>query len=239
MFWFGCSDDEGCDAQIACRPCEGEHDDRSTHVSDKSGRRTGATTWMELFDVIDHSTSNVSCNAVLHHGGSRSSMHSPTHVDELESSASSVVSSCTIDSDDERCTSPTSSSTGSDVEWQASGAQHAHRGHLLERSRSSSAASSSSVDVGNGDPPLLYGAAAHSGALSHEQRQTSPHAAPARRSHPSFEEWRAEKLDDASLKEAFFGVGHKCTNLWNGKGCHVNLWGDAHTGLQALKAQRV
>lgn len=236
MFWFGCSDDDDCGSDIERRLCERECCDVTTPVPANHGDRTAATSrWMEFFDVLDNSqTANESC-IVLHHGKSGSA-HSPIDVDVLESSASSVASECAFESAGEQCTSPTStSSSGSDVEWQAGGAD-ADMLHLPERS----ASSSSSIDDADAKDrtPLFFGAAARFGAVSHKQRQAAPNAAPPRRSHPSFEEWRAEKLDESSLKEAFFGVGHKCINLWNGKGCHVNLWGDAETGLQALKAQR-
>lgn len=59
-----------------------------------------------------------------------------------------------------------------------------------------------------------------------------------RRAHPTFYEWRCEKLTSESLQQAFFGGGHKCVNLHNGKPCHADLWGDAHTGLEALRSQR-
>lgn len=59
------------------------------------------------------------------------------------------------------------------------------------------------------------------------------------RSHPSLNDWWEEKLSDESLRTAFFGSGHKCSNLYGGKPCHANLWGDACTGLEALRSQRV
>jgi len=59
-----------------------------------------------------------------------------------------------------------------------------------------------------------------------------------RKLHPSFAEWKAEKLSKESLQEAFFGGGHKCKRLYNGKPCHVDLWGDSHTGIEALRHQR-
>lgn len=59
-----------------------------------------------------------------------------------------------------------------------------------------------------------------------------------RKLHPSFAEWRAEKLSKESLQEAFFGGGHKCKRLHNGRPCHVDLWGDSHTGIEALRHQR-
>ncbi|KAL3905642.1 MAG: hypothetical protein SGPRY_010843, partial [Prymnesium sp.] len=58
--------------------------------------------------------------------------------------------------------------------------------------------------------------------------------------HPAFNEWRCEYLSEASLREAFFGCGHTCNNLRNdGAPCHVNLWGDSHTGMIALRRHRV
>lgn len=56
--------------------------------------------------------------------------------------------------------------------------------------------------------------------------------------HPSFEEMRKEKLSEESLQHAFFGSKHNCVNLFKGKPCHVNLWGDAQTGIEALRHQR-
>lgn len=236
MFWFGCSDDEDCDAQIDRRPSERERTKHSTPVSAKRGVATSK--WTELFDVLDNSPPvHESLNAVVHHG-ELGSAHSPIDVDVLESSASSIISEYPVDSADERWSSPTSSTSasGSDDEWRAG----ADMVQLHQRSPLSSSTSSSSIeDVEAKDgTPLFFGAAARVCGGGNEQRVRTANAAPPRRSHPSFEEWRAEKLDDCSLKEAFFGVGHKCMNLWNGKGCHVNLWGDAETGLQALKAQR-
>lgn len=64
------------------------------------------------------------------------------------------------------------------------------------------------------------------------------------KSHPSRDEWRAEKLSEESLRDAFFGLSHKCTNKWVGGAhsrpvaCHVGLWGDAQDGLEALRLQR-
>lgn len=60
-----------------------------------------------------------------------------------------------------------------------------------------------------------------------------------RAQHPSFLEWRSEYLSNESLRRAFFGCGHKCTNLQSdGKQCHVNLWGDAQSGLDELRSHR-
>lgn len=59
-----------------------------------------------------------------------------------------------------------------------------------------------------------------------------------RRPRSSFKEWVREKLSEESLRQAFFGGGHKCNNLHAGKPCHVNLWGDVHDGIAQLKHHR-
>lgn len=97
------------------------------------------------------------------------------------------------------------------------------------------------VQARNNPSPRLYGAATRalrpSNATTADDNERA-HAREPRKAHPSLEEWRAEKLSEASLREAFFGVGHKCTHVVDGKACHVNLWGDADAGINNLRIQR-
>lgn len=71
-----------------------------------------------------------------------------------------------------------------------------------------------------------------------EEASEEDHEELERKAHPTFEEWRAEKLSDGSLKDAIFGGEHKCRNVKDGQPCHVNLWGDVHTALSVLRKQR-
>lgn len=243
MFWFGCSDDDDCGSQTERRPSERDCVDCTTRVTQNRPASAAGTNWMDFFDVLDNAPDNECSNGVIR-DGELQNMRASIDLDVLETRESSVPRSVTDESVDERCSSPSKSLTcESDAEWYASDAD-ADVVELDVRCRSSSSASSTPVDADDESdgPPALFGAAARSRAAMGDDGRIQP-VEPAvdkapRRLHPSFEELRAEKLDDASLKEAFFGAGHKCTNLWNGKGCHVNLWGDAETGLQALKAQR-
>lgn len=83
------------------------------------------------------------------------------------------------------------------------------------------------------DDPRLFGASRARSMARDEVAQQRE-----RKSHPSFAEWRAWKLSEESLRDAFFGMQHTCTNQWEGKPCHVNLWGDVDNGLQTIKHHR-
>lgn len=91
--------------------------------------------------------------------------------------------------------------------------------------------------------PKRHGCATNSGSVPPAKiygRANEPARATAqpRRDHPTFEDWRSEKLSTESLHAAIMGGGHKCRNVKDGKPCHVGLWGDVHTSIQALRRQR-
>jgi len=87
---------------------------------------------------------------------------------------------------------------------------------------------SCATNSGSDPPAKIYGRA-------NERAQAT---AQPRRDHPTFEDWRSEKLSIESLHTAIMGGGHKCRNVKDGKPCHVGLWGDVHTSIQALRHQR-
>lgn len=80
----------------------------------------------------------------------------------------------------------------------------------------------------------IFGKAERHGVRAHVKTARKPACA-----QPAFNEWRCEYLSEASLGEAFFGCAHTCSNLSNtGAPCQVNLWGDVHTGMIALRRHR-
>lgn len=84
----------------------------------------------------------------------------------------------------------------------------------------------------------LYGASVRTGVRPKAAYSGCVRAEKTRKSHPTFDEWRAEKLSVDSLRQTFFGLDHSCTNLVNGRPCHVNLWGDVDSGIKAMRQQR-
>lgn len=111
------------------------------------------------------------------------------------------------------------------------GSNHGNR-HGVEQGKDDGCQCACTIHASAIEPPhLLYRPASLRPDLTSSSSK-------AKRRHPSFEELRAEKLSDEDLHATFFGRNHVCSNKVDGKPCHVGLWGDAHTGLQALRHQR-
>lgn len=129
-----------------------------------------------------------------------------------------------------------SSSSGEDVD----GSSTDEKGDGSEHARSTRPVS----QVGRRqDLCQVYGAS--------RRRVTNEHVTPvepvrscardARKVHPTSNEWRAEMLSEESLRDAFFGLSHKCSNLVTDASgrevqCHVGLWAMLRTGWKLCGA---
>lgn len=246
VLWFGC--DESCEL-----PSDASHFESSNAVA--SGMRHGeaeTVDWVQCFDAFASFLGRAEQNTTSVLGAG-----AMTPVRAFDCEASDCYTSPLVSgkrSSSECSSSPLSEEVsdeedGSDVEWHGSDTSmdDADADEMHQEGATSPVGilseGSTVAPSTKGTPPRLYGAAARASQLEKqsgpaEQVMVNTNDIANRRSHPSFEEWRAEKLAECSLKEVFFGLGHSCTNLWNGKACHVNLWGDVETGLQALKSQR-